>query len=293
MSEGNYSIELITPDLAKAWLADYNTHNIPLDERLVGSYAADMAAGRWRETGDAIRRAKDGTILDGQKRLAAIVASGVTLEMLVVSGLSMESQEVMDTGHKRRLSDVLHLRGEVQAVALATVLRKAYNWEKSPFRTYGSGGGSGAFAVPPTAQMFLAYLDSVPERPGWDEGTPDISRPPGFREAARNGTRIAARLGIPPSTAGLCWWLFERLDHTDNEAFWNALISGADLPSTSAIWRLRKHIEDDRRAVRRDNANLQQAFIMKAWNLWREGQNVGILKIVQGGAAPEPYPEPR
>lgn len=99
----------ITPAMARKWLDEYNIHNRPVYESTVESYARDMKYGRWRETNQGIGFDTEGRLTDGQQRLTAIVWSGVTVRMLVVRGLSPESQEVVDVGKPRGAGDILTL----------------------------------------------------------------------------------------------------------------------------------------------------------------------------------------
>lgn len=58
---------LVTPELAAEWL-NHNTRNREKRPKRIAAYARDMAAGRWRRSGEAIKFAPDGTLLDGQNR---------------------------------------------------------------------------------------------------------------------------------------------------------------------------------------------------------------------------------
>lgn len=105
----------ITPRTAKNWMAA-NTHNRNLREATVAAYARDMKSGNWLSTHQGIAFASDGTLLDGQHRLAAIIESGVTVRMLVTSGLPakaegklLTTQDAMDRGAGRSLADQLKL----------------------------------------------------------------------------------------------------------------------------------------------------------------------------------------
>ena len=87
----NIEIVDVTPELAREWLG-FNTHNRNMRARTVLAYAADMASGDWRWTGDSVKFATDGTLLDGQHRLAAIAEAGCTITTLIVRGLKNDTQ---------------------------------------------------------------------------------------------------------------------------------------------------------------------------------------------------------
>ena len=123
----NVRIETVTPVMAADILRG-NTRNRKIRKRLVEFYAGEMKAGRWLETHQGIAINCDGTLLDGQHRLAAIVESGVSQRMVVSSGVPSESQIAMDDHAKRTAADSIGLdRGihvDATAVAIARGVRK-------------------------------------------------------------------------------------------------------------------------------------------------------------------------
>jgi hypothetical protein len=101
-------IETITPAKAKKML-ELNVCNRNVRESRVCEYANEMAAGRWRLTGQGIIILEDGTVGDGQHRLYAIVKSGATVQMPVARGAKKETMAVIDIGAKRTTADYMHL----------------------------------------------------------------------------------------------------------------------------------------------------------------------------------------
>ena len=108
----------ITPEMAAKWL-EHNTRNRQLRDSVVRRYAADMKAGRWMVTGDAIAFDKNGTIANGQHRLWAVFESGATVRMLVVFGLDPEVVNVLDDHLKRSLGDVAKIRRPGASISTA------------------------------------------------------------------------------------------------------------------------------------------------------------------------------
>jgi hypothetical protein len=101
-------IELITPELAKKYW-EGNTNNRPLRKTVVAGYAADMKAGNWELTHQGICLASDGTLLDGQHRLAAIIESGIAVKMMVVQGIEKQTVIAMDDHAKRSAGDSISI----------------------------------------------------------------------------------------------------------------------------------------------------------------------------------------
>lgn len=90
----------ITPAMASAWLAK-NKRNRKIAKRRVESYAREMANGNWMEHHQGIAFYEDGTLADGQHRLAAVVQAGVPVPMMVTRGVPEVSGLMID-GHQRR-----------------------------------------------------------------------------------------------------------------------------------------------------------------------------------------------
>ncbi|MFH9013999.1 hypothetical protein ACH4C6_21790 [Streptomyces sp. NPDC017943] len=278
-----YNVVDITPDLAKKWLAQ-NTHNRNLRERVVNGYAADMRSGNWVEDGQSIKFAKGdvvlldtppihgGPLLDGQHRLSAIVAADTTIRMLVVSNLPDSTQETMDTGAKRSLGDVLKLRGEERYVPLAAILLRVYLWE-----VQGQRRSMKADRAKPTHRQLLQFLEQHPE----------------LRRSAEIGSRVRGAVSISASTAGLCHWLFNRIDQSDCAFFFARLTDGAGLDTDDPIYALRRVAENFAKDKGRINEEHMTALVIKGWNAYREGRQVRLLTYKPGGATPETYPEPK
>lgn len=99
----------ITPLMAKEALSR-NTVNRRISDSRVSMYADDMRRGEWQLNGEAIVFAEDGTLINGQHRLAAIVRSGCTVQMLVVKGVK-DDVSLFDRGRNRSQSDAISMEG--------------------------------------------------------------------------------------------------------------------------------------------------------------------------------------
>lgn len=114
-----YEVSTVTPRMAAKWLAENNTHNRSLFEKTIEKYAREMAAGAWALTNQGIGFADDGTLLDGQQRLSAIVMANTPVKMLVVKGLpriyksngdgDLFTQDVIDGNKPRTTPDNLKI----------------------------------------------------------------------------------------------------------------------------------------------------------------------------------------
>ena len=112
--------QLVTPGLA-ADLLERNTGNRKLRHSFVAALASVMTAGGWKESHQGIAIAPDGTLLDGQHRLWAVLLSGVTVPMTITYDVPPESFDVMDGGLIRTLADRIRVDASVTAVANSIV----------------------------------------------------------------------------------------------------------------------------------------------------------------------------
>lgn len=98
--------ELVTPVTAEKYLQQ-NTHNRHMKRRHVEGMTDDMRRGRFPITHQGLAFDEDGVMLDGQQRCQAVINSGVSIWMLVTTGLPRASQQMMDLGAKRLVGDFL------------------------------------------------------------------------------------------------------------------------------------------------------------------------------------------
>ena len=103
-------IRAVGPKDAARWL-EGNVRNRRIDQGHVNFLAQEMLAGRWGITHQGIAFDADGTLIDGQHRLWAILQSGCTVQIPVTFGLSAECIETIDACKARTVVDRLTLSG--------------------------------------------------------------------------------------------------------------------------------------------------------------------------------------
>jgi len=121
-----YKSEIITvtPDMAKKFLASNYSGNRSVNRNIVRAYARDMANGNWNtDACPPISMTKDGTLLDGQHRLYAVIQANTAVKMEVRKGVEYESYLYFDSGKMRSVADMLH--GKSKA-SISTVGAVAY-----------------------------------------------------------------------------------------------------------------------------------------------------------------------
>lgn len=103
----------INPDVAESILKG-NINNRNLRKRVVDSYARDMAGAKWSFNGIPIIIDENGNLKDGQHRLQAIVQSGITMKMLIITIKSCDAKQY-DNNASRKVYDRFKM-GEYEGI---------------------------------------------------------------------------------------------------------------------------------------------------------------------------------
>ena len=257
------AIETITPSKARKLLRA-NSHNRNLRRARVEFFAEAITRKEWTLNGESIKICEDGTLLDGQHRLEAVVTAGVSMRSVVVRGLPMEAQDTVDTGRKRRLADLLKIEGHTDPHGLAAALNMLYRY-RSGQRLDPSRSGA------PTPQQALALIQAVPE----------------LRKSVRAARKLTNEIGGPLGVFGALHFIFSEIDPRATEDFFARLEDGLEMKKGDPVWHLRRSIVH----TRRDRHYTQTpyymaAIIIKAFNYRRAGKTVDLLSFKSS----EPFP---
>jgi len=264
----NIETKVIGPVLA-AELLKNNTRNRLVNKKLVDRYASDMANDNWQFVGDPIRIAEDGTLLDGQHRLHAVIKSDTKHEFLVITGLEGQSQAVMDGGRSRRLHDVLKINGEKHHTILGAAL--VYTWAMDN-------------------DVNLA-VNAANWRPSTSELLANLEAHPRLRDSCAPGSTLSSHIKIPGSVAAFRHYQFGLIDPEDRDDFWQRLIkrdfSGPEDPLAKLYMKL---LEDAANNQSRLDTITKHALFVKAWNHYRDGAEVKQIVWRRGGKNREKFP---
>jgi len=96
----------VSPELATLILS-INTNNRIITKSEAKTLAEYMTNDQWMRAGQTLVISDKGVLLDGQHRLEAVVLSGLTIEMIIVTGVKYEAFKVIDTGRKRSVTDLI------------------------------------------------------------------------------------------------------------------------------------------------------------------------------------------
>lgn len=117
------TIEMVTPFMASQLLMK-NAVNRPLNKMRVDFYAQQMREGKWALNGESISVASDGTLLNGQHRLNAIIKADVPVQMLLVRGVDKADFATFDQGKNRSTSDIFNIAGVPNANKISSIVAR-------------------------------------------------------------------------------------------------------------------------------------------------------------------------
>lgn len=183
----HYSTEFITPQAAQEMLA-HNTMNRPANKTQVEFYADTMKRGEWELNGETIKFAKDGTLLDGQHRLMAVVKANIPAPFVVVRGLDKEVFKTMDVGKKRTDGDILNVAGVRNGNLVAAIIRRVAVLRDTQRQVVGNTKFHGTGA---STHFFLTGKRALEEY-NKDKG--------GYEKARSVGAKYGGKLRILPES---------------------------------------------------------------------------------------------
>ncbi len=127
-------ITMVTPELAEKILQSNHENQRTLKQHVVDSYTRAMKAGLWTAgNGETIKFSEKGDLIDGQHRLTAVIKSGTSVPMMVMTGIKEKFLTCIDNGAPRNLGDALKVTGRIRhrinTHSLAAFLRQ-FHYQK-------------------------------------------------------------------------------------------------------------------------------------------------------------------
>lgn len=258
---------MMTPDLAKR-LLDRNVDNRPLrvrgKTRCVEAYAEAMKRGEWDLNGQAIIISDEGLLNDGQHRLHAVIASGMTVEMQITFGVRRTTRHTVDQGAARTPGNILAMFGEKSGNQLAHAVQ--FIWAYETGRTFS-------------------------ERPSPDQLLDVLDQHPGLRDALTAGRSVSNEFKTSIGYMAAAFYVCARIDRAVAEEFVHQVSTGLGVVERrSPVMKLRKRLNDH--FAKRDAlpALEQAALFIKAFNAFRRGNLVSNLAWRRYGQASEAFP---
>jgi len=245
----------VTPNMA-AEMLKHNNMNRNISQLNVKRYAQAMQSGEWEQNGQTITVAADGTILDGQHRLWAVIESGVTITFLIVYNVRKEAIATIDSGIVRTFRHLLQIKGSKHPATAAAVTKFAWI-----FDNFDSEMNEGSGKITLRNPVLECY---------YDENRELIER-----------AAVMAETGchhFTKSHMGFGFLLFLRKNPARAEEFAGMLKSGQNLYTGHPVMTLRAKLIDNLMSKHKLTVRETAAFYIKAWNAFLWGKDISVFR---------------
>lgn len=246
----------ITPAKANR-LLERNHSNRKVRQMRVNQYAADMKAGDWGIAESAIAIAQDGTLLNGQHRLWAVVESGVTIDSLLIEGMPKESRAHMDSGAVRTAADFFTFNGEKNTTTLAATLRLITRID--------DGRWAGTTMRHRVSNSQMART---------------IAANPDIRESVNFAMPISQKTDLTGTQIAVVHHLISRVNGPDlANRFFEQIASPVGEYAGSPVLAVNSRLARAYRAAERLNTETVISFLIRAWNKWSAHEEAYTLPL--------------
>lgn len=256
--------ELIDAKTAEKYLAS-NENNRKARRNTVETYARDLRHGKWEVTGDAIRFDHTGRLIDGQHRLMAIAKTDIPAWQLVIRGLEPRVQAVLDTQERRSAADALRFAGiDKNAHLIAALARQAVT-----YTTFFENEEESPIFVNRPAPSNSEIDEWVADHPEVHEAAVMANL---LRKAASNG-HVAW---------GLAWMKMMKIEPADAAEFFTSMVNLQTRGPRDPRHTLLK-FQPASKGRGRLAVGEQLCAISVAWNYYREGRELELLRVKVNG----------
>ncbi|HMT13114.1 MAG TPA: hypothetical protein PKE19_00050 [Aestuariivirga sp.] len=261
-------IEIINPSRAEA-LLNVNPGNRALSTKAIEDYAEDMAAGRWAVNGEAIVISDTGELNDGQHRCEAVITADVSIQALVVCGVSRASRTTTDMGKIRRVGDLAHMLGVPDAITVSAAATLLMAIEDETISNSMRDGRVNS--ARPTRQEVLKFITANLE---------DIRRAMGALNASKcvkvgSFSRMAACLAALARATG---------DFNGAAAYVRDVSEGENLSRNNPAYVVRERLIAEKQSRKLTSGMTVEALI-RGWN-YRRARTV-TRRLTLTGSVPE------
>lgn len=245
----------IGPALAEKLLAGYKMDYRKYLKTHAESIAVDMENDNFLFNGDTLCIMADGSLGDGQHRLDGVKRSGKTFVFLIVTGLTLESYDVMGTAAVRKYANALVRKGYTKnAALLAWLIQIIYRWEHS---------------LPIVSAGKISHLELDKS---FAKHESEILR---SVELTVGGSK---KIKMSPALVAFCWWMFRQIDVEKASTFMTQVTYGEYIGGRDPAYVLRLKLEDGK--IEKYNRHQILCLCFKAFNAFEAG--IPIAGITKG-----------
>lgn len=245
----------ITPDIV-AKMLESNTMNRNISMKHVKNLAHAMTCGNWAENGETIAFAKDGTLLDGQHRLWAVIESGLPIVFLVAYNVKKNVMPTINQGKVRHLADVLNIKGSPRWRTAAAITKLAWIYDHFDSE------------LPPASCK--SSIQNVVLEHYYDQNKALIEHVTELVSSSKHHFVM--------SHMGLAYLLFMRAHSHKAEEFITMLKTGENLHAKHPVMTLRMKLINNLMNKQKLSVRETLAYYIKAWNAFIKGKNLSAFR---------------
>lgn len=282
---------MITPQVAMAWLGNYNSGNRKIQEGHAARLARDIIAGNWMVNAQPICfhgnpfRGGAARLINGQHRLRACVLADMPIEVPVAINISEAAFATYDEQPRKRK---YRLNSEISAGDERVTMSAAIlQWREDN-----------------------GYELNGRERPTVSEQLATLEKHPILREYAAevrrtHGDGAEARLDKIATGSVMAYLLhrFTREDPVVAKRFFDGLRTGANLHTSDPLLRIREAALQKRTGADRLDRYSSLAQLLEGWGVYKEWvakagkaahkqQRIEVLRADEGGEDEEDEAQP-
>ena len=249
---GTHTIN-VSPAMAEKWLV-LNQANRPLTDTHVSRFAETMRRDQWTLNGQPIIFSEEGTLLDGQHRLHAVLESKKSVDFDVRFGVKTEAMVTIDEGKKRSSGDVLFMMGFKNHTTTAAAARMVMRYQDN-----------------------LKALEGGKDAPNnievleWCRNNPHIEQV--VEWAQKYYMKMRGNTPLTGSKIAAYKFICDEIDKSLSDDFYYRLVTGAGLEIDSVMFMLRDRLMSGKN---NPEINLRPSYITgllaTAWNHERNGR---------------------
>jgi hypothetical protein len=271
----------VTPEIAEA-LMERMGPNRGFSDARCDKLVRDQLDDNFETTNQGIGIDVEGKVFDGQHRLVAITRSGMSQVLLVVIGLSVEAQSVIDGSKPRTFADEQAMKGEPRPGLVAASVQWLYNIKASRPDTEKDASGQRIRFDAATRSELSALLD---KHPGIRESCETAIKCRLSRQKEREDRRFLrneVKDLLPPGLLVAVHYVGSQLqkDRDAADLFLERLtkfpnrIGSESKDDAAYVWA--KHLYDKRihKNNERTGRSVKAVGTIHAWRLFRDGKKL-------------------
>lgn len=244
-----FGIVRITATLARQWLLK-NINNRRITHSYVAEYIDTMRASLWGNDYTPIRFDRDDRLCDGQKRLTAVIESGVSIEQLVVINVPLSTADYLDTNQQRSAAQALERRGVDYPGKVATAARLVHCLSL------------------PADQFEVAFK----RRMGVPKILKSVEEHRGLKSCVHQLVEWDIGTIMPVQIAAALWYVMQKKDKDSADEFWRGVAEGTGLKKNQPAHTLRNTMIDNHTRTHKLPREGMFGVAIDAWNCLQEGK---------------------